>query len=159
MRLATLLFLFVVSSPVLSLDATCEIYLAAAEKSASQPSRHSITEPGDGSSLEMVMINGQHWSRVDGQWERFPGGSLLNAERSMVAAIRSGRYPISSCRKLGNERFEGVATTVIAYTLKMPGSPGAETRAYIGNDGLVYGQVSGPSRVRHRYANVKPPAP
>jgi hypothetical protein len=159
MRPTTLLLLFLVSSPALSLDATCEIYLNAAEKSASQPARHSITEPGDGTSLEMVMIDGQHWSRVDGRWAKFPGGNLLTAERSMVAAIRSGRYPISNCRKLGSERFEGVATTVIAYTLKMRGTQGDETRAYVGNDGLVYGQVSGNTRVRHRYTNVKSPLP
>jgi hypothetical protein len=75
----------------------------------------------------------------------------------MIASIRAGKYPISGCRKLGAERFEGVSTSVIAYTLTIPGQQPEETRAYIGADGLVYGQVSGNTRVRHRYSGVKAP--
>jgi len=156
MRITTLLLLFI-ASPAFALDATCEIYLNAAEKSAGQTTRHSITEPGDGSSLEMVSVNGQHFARVDGKWSKFPGAGIGPGERSMLAAIRSGHYPISGCRNLGSERFEGVATTVIAYTLKLPGQPAEETRAYIGSDGLVYGQVSGKTRVKHRYSGVQAP--
>jgi hypothetical protein len=106
----------------------------------------------------MVTVDGKHFSRIDGKWTRFPGGSLLAGERSLIAAIRAGRYPMTGCRNLGSERFEGVTTTVIAYILKIPASEGDETRAYIGADGLVHGQVSGKTRVRHRYTDVKAPA-
>lgn len=159
MRLiAHLSLLLMFTLPATALDATCEIYLNAAEKSASQAARHSITEPGDGSRMEAVIVDGKFFANIEGKWRKMPGGSVMAGERSLLAAIRSGRYPITGCRKAGSEMFEGVATTVIAYRLKLPGTPVEETRAYIGNDGLVYGQVSGETRVRHRYTGVKAPA-
>jgi len=157
MRPTLLLPMLLLSTQALALDATCETYLAAAEKSAKQPARHSISEPGDGSSHEAIIVDGKFFSNLGGDWQVIPGAQLLKGELKMIEQIRAGKYPMTNCRKAGSERFEGVSTSVITYTLTMPGMAPAETRTFIGADGLVYGQSSGGMRVRHRYTGVKAP--
>ncbi|MCX7032393.1 MAG: hypothetical protein NT046_00245 [Arenimonas sp.] len=145
-----------------ALEPACETYLRAAEKSASQPSRHSVTETG-GVRLELVMTGGQAWTRFDGgKWQpvkRSGKADPLAAEKQFVAAIRAGQYPISGCRKLGTESMEGRVVTVYAYSVAVPGMPAGGSKAYIGADGLVYGQRSDEAVVRHRYTGVTAPKP
>jgi hypothetical protein len=145
-----------------ALAPACETYLRAAEKSARQPSRHMVTETG-GMRLELISTGGQAFSRVDGgKWRQITakgGGDPVAMERKFVAGIRSGQYPITGCRKLGSETLDGTPVTVYAYSLAVPGAPAGETKAYIGADGLVYGQRSGEAVVRHRYTNVTAPKP
>jgi len=159
MRPTTLFpLLTLLAAPAVALDSTCAIYLDAAEKSASQPARHSISEPGDGSTLEAIYIDQRYFTTIDGKWMRMPGANLQQGEKNFVAAIRSGKYAMKACRKIGAERIDGMSTTVIAYVLELPGTPVEETRAYIGTDGLVYRQTSGKTRVRYRYTGVRAPA-
>jgi hypothetical protein len=143
-----------------ALSPACETYLRAAEKSASQPSRHMVTETG-GVRLELISTGGQAYTRFDGgkwqQLKRSGNGDPIAMEKKFVAAIRSGEYPISGCRKLGSETLDGTPVTVYAYSLAVPGAPAGETKAYIGADGLVYGQRSSEAVVRHRYTNVTAP--
>lgn len=157
--LPCLILVATLSTPTLALDPACEIYLDAAEKSAQQPARHSVTEPGDGSRLEAVILGDVYYAKMEGAWTKLPGKPGLQGERKMIAAIRSGKYPMTGCRKLGSERVDGRPMTVIAYRLQLPGNPAEETRAYIGADGLVHWQTSGKSNVRHRYEGVRAPVP
>ena len=146
------------ATPAFALDSVCETYLTAAEKSAQQPARHSVTEPGDGSSLEAIIVDGSYFAKLEGKWMKLPGSPGLQGERKLIAAIRSGKYPMTNCRKAGTERIDGVSMTVISYVLVLPGNPAEETRAFIGADGLVHRQTSGNSRVLHRYTGVRAPA-
>jgi hypothetical protein len=157
MRTTLLALSLLTAAPAFALDAACETYLAAAEKSARQPARHSITQPGDGSKLEAVIIGSKFYAHMGDQWQLLPGSPGLKGELKMIEGIRSGKYPMTGCRQSGSEMFEGVSTKVIVYTLKMPGIAAEETRAFIGSDGLVYGQTSGETRVTHRYTGVKAP--
>jgi hypothetical protein len=143
-----------------ALDPACETYLRAAEKSAGQTARHSISET-EGLRLELIHVGGHTYTKMSGEkWKRMKNNSTLAAERKLVASMRSGEYPISACRKLGSESIDGTATTVYAYTLKIPGLPnsGGETKAYIGADGLVHGQSTTDAKVRHRYRGVTAPS-
>ncbi|HEY6124260.1 MAG TPA: hypothetical protein VIV63_06390 [Steroidobacteraceae bacterium] len=149
--------LTLLATPTFAVDSTCEIYLTAAEKSAQQPARHTVTEPGDGSSLEAIILDGQFFAKLEGKWMKLPGSPGLQGERKLVASIRSGKYPMTGCRKLDSDRIDGMPTTVISYVLELPGNPAEETRAYIGADGLVHQQTSGKTRVRHRYTGVRAP--
>ncbi len=149
------------SSHADALSAACETYLRAAEKSAAQTTRHSITETG-GMRLEVMHIGGQTFTKVSGEkWKRMKNNSTVAAEQKFVAEIRAGKYPISGCRKLGSESIDGIATTVYAYTLKIPGMPGGEgdgeAKAYIGADGLIHGQSTPDAKVRHRYRSITAP--
>jgi hypothetical protein len=153
--------LLLASSHANALSAACETYLRAAEKSAAQTARHSITETG-GMRLEVMHVGGQTYTKISGEkWKRMKNNSTVAAEQKFVAEIRAGKYPISGCRKLGSEIIEGIPTTIYAYTLKIPGVPGGdgegEAKAYIGADGLVHAQSAPDAKVRHRYRGVKAP--
>lgn len=141
-----------------ALDAACETYLRAAEKSAAQTARHSIVETG-GMRMELIHVGGQTYTKMSGEkWRRMKNNSTLAAEQKLVAAIRSGQYPISGCRKLGSQVIEGTPTTIYAYTVKITGMPSGEAKAFIGADGLVHGQSADDTKVRHRYRGVSAPA-
>jgi hypothetical protein len=149
--------LLLASSQAFAVDAACETYLRAAEKSSAQTARHSITETG-GTRIEMINVGGQTYTKISGEkWMRMRNNSALTAERKFVAEIRSGKYPITNCRKLGSEKVDGIPTTVYAYTLKISGMPGGEAKAYIGADGLVHAQSATDAKVRHRYRGVTAP--
>ena len=137
--------LFAMSGTAWSLEPTCETYLRAAEKSAAQTARHSI------------IANGRSYTRVGGPWKA-QKMDLLAAERKLTAQIRAGTYPLTGCRKVGNEIVDGIPTTVYAYTLKISGLSSGETRASIGADGLVYAQRTSDAHTRHRYHGVVAPA-
>lgn len=149
------------ASPALAVDAACEAYLRAAEKSAGQPARHMISE-SDGTRLELITVGGHAYTRFGSdKWESLPPSAsahLVSAEKKLVAAIRSGEYRISGCRKLAAEKIDGAPMTVYAYTLAIPGMPAGEAKAYIGADGLVHGQRADGAVVRHRYRGVTAPA-
>ncbi len=141
-----------------ALAPACETYLRAAEKSASQPARHMVTETG-GIKLELVSVDGRVYTRFDGgKWQQAKGnGDPVAMEKQFLAAIRAGKYPMTGCRRVGSEAIEGKPVTVYAYTLSVPGAPAGETLAYIGADGLVHGQKSSEAVVRHRYTGVTAP--
>jgi hypothetical protein len=143
-----------------ALEPACEAYLRAAEKSAQQPARHSITETG-GMRIELVIVGGKAYSKIDNQWSRLgnTNSHQFATERKLIASIRSGKYPISGCRKVGPQSVDGIPTIVYAYTLKIPGMPAeGEAKAFIGSDGLVHAQSTSDAKVRHRYRGVTAPA-
>ena len=146
------------SSQADAVSAACETYLRAAEKSAAQTARHSIVETG-GMRMELIHVGGQTYTKMSGEkWRRMKNNSTLAAEQKLVAAIRSGQYPISGCRKLGSQVIEGTPTTIYAYTVKITGMPSGEAKAFIGADGLVHGQSADDTKVRHRYRGITAPA-
>ncbi|MFY2764653.1 hypothetical protein [Arenimonas sp. MALMAid1274] len=153
--------LLLAAGPAAAVEAACEPYLRAAEKTASQPARHTISEV-DGGRMELIFVGGKAYSRFDtGKWQVMPdaaANNLMAAEKKLVAAIRSGEYRMSGCRKLPAEKIEGVTMTVYAYTLTLPNSPAGEAKVYIGADGLVHGQRGDGAVVRHRYRAVSAPA-
>ncbi len=141
-----------------ALDPTCEIYLRASEKSATQPARHTITDTG-GMRLEIIVAGGKTYMKMDSKWRRHSNTDTSQAAaKELNAAIRSGKYPMSGCRKLGPQSVDGIATTAYAYTLKIPGIAGGEAKVFIGSDGLVHAQSTSDAKVRHRYRGVTAPA-
>ncbi len=141
-----------------ALDPVCEVYLRAAEKSAQQPARHTITETG-GMRLEIIVVGGKTYTRMDGKWTRHSKVDVgQSAAKELNADIRSGKYPMSGCRKLGPQNVDGIPTTGYAYTLKLPGIPSGEAKAFVGSDGLVHAQSTSDAKVRIRYRGVTAPA-
>ena len=141
-----------------ALDPVCETYLRASEKSAQQPARHTITETG-GMRLEIIVVGGKTYTKMDGKWSRHSNTDVSRtAAKELNAAIRSGKYPMSGCRKLGPQNVDGIATIAYAYTLKIPGTSSGEAKVFIGSDGLVHAQSTSDAKVRHRYRGVTAPA-
>lgn len=139
-----------------ALDPVCEIFIDAADKTAAQPARHTVTE-GDGLRMEAITIGGKSWTRIDGSPWKDMKTDLLAAEKKINADVRSGKIALSKCKELGSEKIDGVSMRVVAYTMSMFGMPPGESKAYIGKDGLVYGLSADDTRVRYRYTGVTAP--
>jgi hypothetical protein len=139
-----------------ALDAACAPYVDAAEKSAHQPARESVVETNGGERMQAIVADDVLYSNLDGKWMKLKSG-FWAMERALVDDMRSGRIKLSDCRSLGNERVDGVATRVFSYTMSMPGADAITTRAYIGQDGLIYALSSDQTRVRYRYQGVRAP--
>lgn len=154
--LSSLLLLTSLSAPATAMDAACEPFIAAAEKSTQQPQRHSVSVLDGDQRIEAIVIDGRAYSAMNGQWRALKL-DLLAAERELNAEIRSGRIGLGPCKSLGKETVDGVATSVLLYTLTMPGAPPATGKAYIGADGLVYALSADGQKVRYRYSGVSAP--
>lgn len=155
MKLSSLLALLAVF-PAHAMDAACETYLDAAEKSSAQPARHNLTLLDDGTRIESISIGGDFYALSGGTWRKIKM-DVAGAERKLYADIRSGRIKLDGCSKLGNETLDGVATSVVSYTITIPGTEPASAQAYIGKDGLIHGQSSPQMKLRYRYAGVTAP--
>lgn len=143
-----------------ALDDACEPFVAAAEKTAAQPARHSVSQLDANTRAEAILVGGKMYMQMGGRWMKGPP-NFSATEKKLNAEMRSGVIELSDCKKLGHETVDGVATTAYTYRMKMPGTTlGSETLAkvFIGGDGLVYAQDSGDgAKVRYRYTGVTAP--
>lgn len=146
--------------PARALDANCLPFVNAADKSAHQPARQSVTELADGTRMEAIVVDDVLYSKLNGKWMKVRSG-FWAMERELVADMRSGAIALTQCRTLGRENVDGIETTVIEYTMKMPGAdpgvdPGA-SKVYVGDDGLIHAQYADSVRVRYRFHGVVAP--
>jgi len=141
-----------------ALDAHCEAYLKAVEKTTAQPARHSVTDLGGGMRAEAIILGGRMYMQVEGRWMKGPA-NFLKAEQKLNADVRSGKYKLYDCKKLGRESVGGIATTVYSYQLNIGGLPQSKepAKAYIGDDGLIHAQASDGTKVRTRFTGVTAP--
>ena len=152
-----LLSLLTLSPTVLALDASCEAFVAAAEKSVQRDSRHAVSDLGGGLRTEVIVIGGKSYLKADRGWRMMPM-DLLDHERKLNAEMRSGKMPVRDCQRLGSETVDGIATTIVRYTIAMPGAPVATAKAFIGADGLIHALSADDTKVRYRYTGVTAPA-
>ena len=145
-----------VANAAQALDPVCEIFIDAADKTAAQPARHTVTE-GDGLRMEAITLGGKSYTRIDGSPWKDMKMDLLTAEKKINADVRSGKIALSKCKELPAEKIDGAPMRVVAYTLSMFGMPPGESKAYIGKDGLIYGLSADDTRVRYRYTGVTAP--
>ncbi|MGH8050462.1 MAG: hypothetical protein ACRERV_09805 [Methylococcales bacterium] len=161
--IAPLFFLLVFSTnQAHALEPTCETYVRAAEKTARQAARHTILETS-GMHIETILVGGKIYTKLDGKWSVSKHAQVtslaLAAELSVLADIRSGKTPISACRKVGAQNVEGTPTTVYTYTLKIPGmAPDGGAKVYVGADGLIHAHTSATAKVRYLYRGITAPA-
>ena len=163
-HIAAPLFVLIVlsSNQAKALEASCETYVRAAEKTARQAPRHTILETS-GMHIETILVGGKIYTKLDGKWsvsKHAQATSLaMAAELSILADIRSGKTPISACRKVGAQNVEGIPTTVYTYALKMPGmAPDGGAKVYVGADGLIHAHTSATTKVRYLYRGITAPA-
>lgn len=151
------LLLLAASPAALAFDKSCETFVAAAEKSAQQRARHAVSDLGEGLRSEMITVDGKSYLKADRGWQAMPV-DLLATERKLNAEMRSGKVPVTDCKTLGQETVDGIATTVVAYTVVMPGAPAATAKAYIGKDGLIHALSGDGVKNRYRYTGVSAPS-
>ena len=152
--------LLVVAPPsAFALDAACEAILKASEARIKQPAWHSITEIGGGTRMEAIKSDGQFFRKTGGKWAKFPA-SVDDAERKLLAQIRSGEVKLTQCKVLGSDVVEGEPVTVVGSRTEMQGMPAREAKLYIGKrDGLPYRQTGENFTVVYRYKDVVAPKP
>lgn len=156
MKHSLLLALTLATPPALALDAACEPIVAASERTAAQPARHSIADDGDGTRMEAIVLDGTFYVSVDGSWRRMPV-DLRAAERRINAGMRDGSIALSDCRAEGRADVDGVATSVFAYRVALRGQVQDEARLFVGDDGLVHALSSDDHKVRFRYSGITAP--
>lgn len=154
-HLIPLLVLMCLPAAASALAPACEPIVAAMEKTAMQPRRHTVVEVPTGR-IEMIHLDGATYAAIDGKWQKMAGDGL-QPERVLATAVRKGEIPMQGCSKVGSEVVEGVATTVYRYSLKGHDGAFAEARAYLSKDGLIHAQSSADTRLRSRFTGVSAP--
>lgn len=139
-----------------ALDGACLPYVDAADKSAHQEARQSVIEMSGGERMEAIVVDDVLYSKMGSKWTKLKTG-FWAMERELVADMRNGKIKLTQCQSLGSETVDGIATTVVAYTMSMPGADAISTKVYIGKDGLIYAQASAEVKVRYRYQGVRAP--
>lgn len=142
--------------PALAVDAACAPFVDAADKSSHQSARQSVMEFGGGERMEAIVVDDVLYSKIGGQWKKLKTG-FWAMERAQVDDMRSGKIALTQCKSLGKESVDGIATTVVGFTLSIAGTDPIHNKVYIGVDGLIYAQASDQSRVRYRYLGVRAP--
>lgn len=158
-RIASSLLVLAATLPAHALDAACEPYLKAAEKSAAAPKRHTVTQLDAETRVEAIKLDGAAYMKLDGAWMKAPP-NVITAENKLTAEMRSGKIKLWDCKNLGRETVEGIATTVYSYQMEIPGMPkpsGEPAKAYVGDDGLIHAGAADGTKVRFRYTNVAAP--
>lgn len=147
------------ASSALAADPKCAPIIAATEKSAAQPARHSTTDLG-GNLLEAIIVDGVMYQKMGGTWRKLKT-DFGAAERKTIAQMRSGEISLKDCAQIGTQSFDGRQTTVYQYRAVIPGAQGLGdglAKLYVGADGLIYGLTTDSSTLRQRYTNVSVPA-
>ena len=152
---STILLLVAVNAA--ALDSACSPIVAASEARMKQSAWHSVTTLSGGMRMENMKVNGGFYRQIGGTWMKSPI-SFDQAERDMIAQIKSGEVKLSKCASAGFDIVDGVPVSVVTSTVEMKGAPAAESKLYIGKlDGLPYKQVGKAVNVSYKYKNISPP--
>ncbi len=155
--LIAILFVLIAAPSVFALDAACEAVVKASEARIRQAAWHSITEMGSGMRMEVVKADGKFYRQVGGKWTKFPV-NIDDAERKLLAQIRSGEIKLTQCRVVGSDVVDGVPVTVVSSRTELPGAAPGDAKLFIGKrDGLPYRQTGEAFKVVYRYTGVVAP--
>ncbi len=147
---------------VAALNAACMPIVNASEARAAKATWESVTVISPNNfKMEAMKVGGQHYTRMTGSknWQK-AAVDLSNAERNMVAEIKSGKVKLSKCKVEASETIDGVAMQVVSYSVEMAGAPAASAKLYIGkSDGLPYAQTGVNMKTRFRYTGIVAPKP
>lgn len=140
-----------------ALDAACSPMLSASEARIKQPAWHSITMVNGNFRMENIKVAGAFFLRVGGSWSRSPV-NFDEAEKVMIAQMRSDEIKLSQCNSGGGDVVDGVPVYVFRSRIEMKGAPAEDSTLFIGKaDGLPYRQVSKSVNVVYKYKGVVPP--
>jgi len=147
---------------IAGLDSACMPVVNSSEARAAKATWESVTvvSPND-FKMEAMKVGGQHYTRMTGSknWKK-AAMDLSEAERKVVAEVKSGKIKISKCKAEASETIDGVAMQVVSYTIEMAGAPAASAKLYIGkSDGLPYAQTGKDVKTRFRYTGITAPKP
>lgn len=147
--------LFVPSA--MALDKSCMPMVAAGEARLKQAAWQSVTVINGNFRMEAIKVSSGFFTQVGGTWKKSPI-SFDDAEKAMLAQLKSGEIKISQCSSGAPEMLDGVAVYAFKSKIEMKGAPAEESTLYIGKaDGLPYKQVGKSMNVLYKYKNVQAP--
>ena len=150
-------FLLLAAGNAVAADSGCNPILAASEARIKLSAWHRVTTLTGGMRMENMKIDGKFLHQIGGVWMKSPV-SFDQAERDMLAQIRSGEVKLMQCASAGSDIVDGVPVNVITSRVEMKGAPAADSKLYIGKlDGLPYKQVGETVNVTYKYKNISTP--
>ena len=140
-----------------ALDASCAPMVSASEARIKQPAWHSVAVVNGNFRMENIKASGMYFRQVAGAWAKSPI-NFDDAEKAMIAQLKSGETKISECRSGASDVVDGVAVYVFKSKIEMKGALAEESTLYIGkSDGLPYKQVGKDVNVSYKYKNISAP--
>ena len=106
--------------------------------------------------MEAIVNDDVLYAKIEGKWRLIKSGFWAD-ERALLADMRKGTIKLAHCKQHGSESVDGIATTIVDYTMTMPGTDAVRNTVYIGKDGLIYAQSGPNTKVRYRYLGVAAP--
>ncbi len=141
-----------------SLDAACAPMLATGEAKIKQAAWHSVMLSGKDFRMENMKVGGGFFRQMNGVWSKSPV-NLDEAEKAMLAQVKSGEVKITQCSRGPVETIDGVAVYPFKSTVEMKGAPAQVSTLYIGKaDSLPYKQVGATFTVTYKYKNISAPS-
>lgn len=141
----------------LALDAACNPMVTASEARIKQAAWHSMTVVGGNYRIEHMKLAGSFYSQNGGVWKKSPV-NFDDAEKGMVAQIKSGEIKLTQCSSGASDVVDGVPVTVFKSRIELKGAPARDSTLYIGKaDGLPYRQVADTVNVTYKYKNITAP--
>jgi hypothetical protein len=144
------------AAPATPIEPACESILKAIETRISQPSWKSETIINGETQIANMKVRGKFYNGRDGRWAP-QSANLDDQERQFIAQVREGVITISKCEEKGEEKIDGIDTTIISMTLQTEGKQAINATVSIGKNGLPYAQSSEHTKTAYRYKNLFPP--
>ena len=140
-------------------DPACNPLIKASEARAAAPASQAITVVSPSNfTMKFIKVGGKSYSQTQGSPWKLSPVDISEAERQLITQINSGAVKISKCKLGSDETINGMVTTVLNYTIEMPGAPAAAAKLYIGkSDGLPYLQISAETKTTYSYKEIKAP--
>lgn len=146
-----------IAGEAFALDAACLPMLSASEARIKQSAWHGITVVNGNFRMETIKVGGGFFRQIGGSWSRSPV-NFDEAERAMIAQMRSDEIKLSQCSSGGGDSVDGVPVYLFKSRIEMKGAPAEDSTLFIGKaDGLPYRQVSKSVNVVYKYKDVVPP--
>lgn len=158
MRKSMVLLICIVTAPAgfAATDPACKPVIDADKARAAATAWHSRKKLGE-MGIEMIRLGDAVYMNMGGSgWKRMPPAA---AKATIDAGTQSASFDVSGCKKLGEEKVDGVATTLYSFTTTIKGQPPASGKVWIGNkDGLPYRELGDQHDGTTSYVGVTAPA-
>lgn len=117
-------------------DDACKPVIDADKARASATAWHA-KKTMDGMSMEIIRVGNDVYANMAGTgWEQMPAPM---AKSIVEAGNQADQYVVTDCRKLGEEKVDGVPTAVWSFKTQVKDSAPVESQVWIGTrDGLPY---------------------
>lgn len=137
-------------------DPSCKPIIEADKARAAAKQWH-MRKTFGGSGMEVIRLGEDVYANMGGTgWKKMPPAMAKNMTN---AGSQAENFDVSACKKLGEEKVDGVATTLYSFTTTIKGQPPFHGKVWVGNkDGLPYREQGDQHEGTTTYEGVTAPA-